>query len=294
MIHFKKYYCHIYGWHLSEGGELFANFGENTFQTFVDDGAYILGNSYKYTKVSYVDIAVFNQEIDTSYPHVACHFDGDTVISKWNDRQLIKHKIDDLPIFANKPKLHWTNKKQIDGTLYGAKTEKIGKEINSKATISSAANIAFRVAPMNNACIVLDTGFHALPGSKFRAYVSGHHPSDDFIISSRSASYPDEKITIEDIVKVKISVSTSFDFDVFPNPSSSNIKIKANNSYNIFDLNIYDMKGNVLKKFNSLSDNSKSIDVSEFSSGLYFIELISIDKIKNINTRNVKLFQISK
>lgn len=76
---------------------------------------------------------------------------------------------------------------------------------------------------------------------------------------------------------------------VYPNPSSSSVFIRNNNEGKTLQIELTDMKGNVV--FNkSLTGQEEQFDLSTFSNGIYFlrvyntdnelVETLKIDKIK--------------
>ncbi len=73
------------------------------------------------------------------------------------------------------------------------------------------------------------------------------------------------------------------DIKLFPNPNNGEFKIQINGTHNYKSINIIDILGNeILSK--SITTNQKNIDIniSNFSSGVYFVRLISKDRISII------------
>jgi len=59
---------------------------------------------------------------------------------------------------------------------------------------------------------------------------------------------------------------------LFPNPSSGLVNLKSNTK-TIADLEIYGMAGNLLQNFESIKQNFYSINISDFSTGVYFVRI---------------------
>ena len=68
---------------------------------------------------------------------------------------------------------------------------------------------------------------------------------------------------------------------VYPVPTSDMISIK---SENVVLVNIYDMQGRLIKSCENDNENEMSADVSDFASGVYFIEVFD----KKMNRKNAK------
>ncbi|HFS66696.1 MAG TPA: T9SS type A sorting domain-containing protein [Flavobacteriia bacterium] len=68
--------------------------------------------------------------------------------------------------------------------------------------------------------------------------------------------------------------------DVYPNPSKSVFKVKTPKTmlaYKLFDIN-----GKIIQSVKQLDKNEITIDLSKFTSGLYFLQLNTNDGIKNV------------
>ena len=63
-------------------------------------------------------------------------------------------------------------------------------------------------------------------------------------------------------------------FDVYPNPTTGIL----NFSENIKSINIYDVSGRFIKKFENISNQ---VDISQFSQGMYLIESHTFDNQKH-------------
>ena len=66
---------------------------------------------------------------------------------------------------------------------------------------------------------------------------------------------------------------------LYPNPASSDLNVVYNSNYNHTNLIIYDISGKAVDKyvFDELGLNNLSIDLTNYSSGLYIIELVDGD-----------------
>lgn len=69
-------------------------------------------------------------------------------------------------------------------------------------------------------------------------------------------------------------------FKISPNPSSSTAIIES--QYEIQDLAIFDVIGKKIKEINYLSSNSYSLDVSDFTPGMYFVKINNSATLKLI------------
>jgi len=76
---------------------------------------------------------------------------------------------------------------------------------------------------------------------------------------------------------LKTTESVFANLSIFPNPVIDTIYI--NNVKNIDEINIINVNGQVVKQF---TNDLEKLDVSELSSGVYFLSIISQDKMKRI------------
>ena len=74
-----------------------------------------------------------------------------------------------------------------------------------------------------------------------------------------------------DVTEVGLNELNAKDVNVYPNPTSGVVYVDLNES---FDAVIYNYQGQVVK---SLYDNNNQIDMSELSSGMYFVEIKTND-----------------
>lgn len=76
---------------------------------------------------------------------------------------------------------------------------------------------------------------------------------------------------------------------LYPNPSNNNITIHNNNSVEkITKIAIYDISGKMIYSLNNSDSSSISIDVSYFSKGMYFVELVTDNNAKIIKKLLIK------
>ncbi len=59
-------------------------------------------------------------------------------------------------------------------------------------------------------------------------------------------------------------------FSVYPNPASSGIILRGQNTGRIYEINIYDMQGNIIKSY---TGNKREIDISQLSSGMFNLQI---------------------
>ena len=80
---------------------------------------------------------------------------------------------------------------------------------------------------------------------------------------------------LDNIERIITSVEelTQNTFSFFPNPASNVLNIKANET--IEALTITDMSGRVIKTINNSNVNQAKVDVSDLTSGVYFIQVVS-------------------
>ncbi|WP_299224672.1 T9SS type A sorting domain-containing protein [uncultured Psychroserpens sp.] len=79
---------------------------------------------------------------------------------------------------------------------------------------------------------------------------------------------------VEDNLSVEAFETSSF--EIYPNPVSDILNVKLNNVLpNSVVINIYDIQGKLIHNIYNLQNKETIIDVSQFQSGLYFVELIT-------------------
>ena len=76
---------------------------------------------------------------------------------------------------------------------------------------------------------------------------------------------------------------------IFPNPTNDFVQISLkNNNDNIKDVTIYDVVGKTVKEVKSINSYQTNLNVSELSSGIYMIEVISENNLKQIKKLIIK------
>jgi hypothetical protein len=104
-----------------------------------------------------------------------------------------------------------------------------------------------------------------------------------------------DKIVIQRDTHVPIGSeegSNQFGFQIYPNPALSSFKIKYQASpLSPVKFEIYDLLGRLVRSFNEISVsgvNQTDIDVSNLTSGNYFIKLISDTRVQTDRIQVVK------
>ena len=75
-----------------------------------------------------------------------------------------------------------------------------------------------------------------------------------------------------------IDEESEIGFSIYPNPSSTSVKIVADLSEE-YNLNVFDVRGRLI--LNSTLNSSSTLDVSDFSKGLYIIRLSSDKRVSS-------------
>jgi hypothetical protein len=84
------------------------------------------------------------------------------------------------------------------------------------------------------------------------------------------------------------NIDQGFELSVFPNPVSEQLIIKSGETSKAYFFNIFDNKGKLILTKPSQSNNSQIIDVSHFSTGIYFLNVIDSE------SKTIKCFKINK
>ncbi len=75
----------------------------------------------------------------------------------------------------------------------------------------------------------------------------------------------------------------SSDFIISPNPATNNVDIQLQNTSETIDtISIIDVLGKTIRSLTTISDNQVQIDVSDFSKGIYFIEITTSSNLKQV------------
>lgn len=81
----------------------------------------------------------------------------------------------------------------------------------------------------------------------------------------------------------------SGNFIVYPNPANGLVQISLkNNSETIQNVTIFDVLGKVVKKVEAVNSNQTNISVSELSSGVYMVEVITENNLKQVKKLVIK------
>jgi hypothetical protein len=80
------------------------------------------------------------------------------------------------------------------------------------------------------------------------------------------------------ITSIKESVVTKNPLSVYPNPATSNVTIQNTAASNLSKVNLYNILGEQILSFDLRANESKSMDVSNLSKGIYFINYMDGNK----------------
>lgn len=111
-------------------------------------------------------------------------------------------------------------------------------------------------------------------------YVNGEAITGIFVIAplleEQTANYESFKDNIRDICHIFLTTPLSgplnFDLNIFPNPVHENLKVKTN-SKEAISYSIYSHTGEVVKSSQSIQRSEFNIDFSDFSSGMYYLQV---------------------
>jgi hypothetical protein len=81
-------------------------------------------------------------------------------------------------------------------------------------------------------------------------------------------------VALEDLLGVNTNSNAIKDFSIFPNPSKGLVNIN-NTDTNINSIEISDLNGRVVKTVNSINDVNTQINISELSTGVYMMKIVS-------------------
>lgn len=93
-----------------------------------------------------------------------------------------------------------------------------------------------------------------------------------------------DDIQLTDGTNPGVSIETNEplnNFSAYPNPTSDSWTVSSGNSSE-FTIQVRDLQGKLLAEFNSNSQQTVSIDASNFTSGIYLIEIISENQNRTI------------
>ena len=74
---------------------------------------------------------------------------------------------------------------------------------------------------------------------------------------------------------------------IYPNPSTDYINFSGLDNFEISEVTIFNQLGQISKRIEFISNKSNSVDVSDLSTGLYFVEITSSDN-KKVNLNFIK------
>jgi hypothetical protein len=69
---------------------------------------------------------------------------------------------------------------------------------------------------------------------------------------------------------------------LYPNPASTNINIIQNNNDTLESLRFYDVSGKTIKQIDKIANAEVTVDISALAKGIYFVEIITINRSKVI------------
>uniref|UniRef100_UPI003750636F DUF7619 domain-containing protein n=1 Tax=Flavobacterium sp. TaxID=239 RepID=UPI003750636F len=73
------------------------------------------------------------------------------------------------------------------------------------------------------------------------------------------------------------------DFNLFPNPATNSVQIKlSNDNFSLKNIVIYDMIGKTIKSISNLNSNETIVDISNFSKGMYLVEITNDNLLKEV------------
>ena len=73
------------------------------------------------------------------------------------------------------------------------------------------------------------------------------------------------------------------DFNLFPNPATNSVQIKlSNDNSSLKNIVIYDMIGKTIKSISNLNSNETVVDISNFSKGMYLVEITNDNLFKEV------------
>ena len=72
-------------------------------------------------------------------------------------------------------------------------------------------------------------------------------------------------------------------FNLFPNPATNSVQIKlSNDNSSLKNIVIYDMIGKTIKSISNLNSNETIVDISNFSKGMYLVEITNDNLLKEV------------
>ncbi len=179
---FPKFNCHSFAWHLWEGGITGLVLDGPKDMKYIPSDA---TSEWDYIETTWND-PLWDKVMYGEQSHSGIKSptminmpenENDLIIdSKWGQNApLVRHKLRDNP-WGNLTIKYWKSKKVISGETTSNKF--IGRQLITEESteefttiIPNGENVEFYVAPMYEHKIHLKSGFHAVAGSEFHAYV---------------------------------------------------------------------------------------------------------------------------
>jgi hypothetical protein len=143
--------------------------------------------------------------------------------------------------------------------------------------------------------VLMKDGFTSLSGSAYHAYIEAC--TGGFVLSHEESG--DELAEIEYVKSPKPKLTdyyneneSSIDLQIYPNPTTDrfNIQLSEDQILNDFTVKIYSMSQGLVyvNQFTDRNTNSFQIDISEFSKGIYFVELMDVENEKVYSGKIIK------
>ncbi len=87
----------------------------------------------------------------------------------------------------------------------------------------------------------------------------------------------------EFVAPLRNSDFDSRNFAISPNPATNNVEIQLQNTSETIDtISIVDVLGKTIRSLTAISNNQVQIDVSDFSKGIYFVEVTTSSNLKQV------------
>lgn len=155
-------------------------------------------------------------------------------------------------------------------------------QIRQMCIIESGADITFE----SGGSIKLYPGFHAKPGSNFKArivqkakndsltynpQIANLPPLDDYL---NNADYTDDITLNHESVSIGPGSDKRLDFIIYPNPTSGIFNIEAEGSLSSgYALEVINMMGNTVFSETNVYKTMSQIDISAYPKGIYLVKL---------------------
>lgn len=167
----------------------------------------------------------------------------------------------------------WNTQPSYDSTnqvLFGA-SQSATEDFENIDVTALISNIHATPASNNGFVIMLRTE------EIFRSLIlaSSKHPNSNL--------HP--KLVVEYDISAAIDEQNDF-YTIFPNPTSDIIQINCNNK--ISSIQLFDISGKQLLLINDLNTNQTSVDLSNWGSGIYFLNVVDVNGNMKTQRVNVK------